>query len=482
MFTRNSLFVLFMAAVLGLGSASVSAQKKNRSIFIAPPEPEASAANLDQCRNGGVGETAVGCVSEGGNLGWVNGNAGPENAHWAEDQYLAYRMRITGVTTGAGNPHVLIIGYDIFKGSPHAIDYLGTYNKTETTANPCVGISGTHCAGGPAPQDTFPIPKDTVTVHGFNNPNTGLPIVQEDGVMSIWGGDITDIQYLTYGGGEDRKIAITFTADVANPVLAWSGHIAWLGDWGPGNSAGSIGGSPYHMRLESLDGSGGNQDRSLKSDAVIPSGAVVVIKKVESFNGDTADVFFNFDATASFNPLSFDLKDVNDSTLDRKISEAITLFGPANSFTVTEDTSPSFDLADVTCVESGANSLADSGLTNGDLLTRQATIIVQLGELVTCTFTNGLTRSTAAPASVSGRVTDYYGRSVSNARITVFNATSGEARSTTTNTFGYYKISDLAAGEFYVMNVAHRRYTFVSGSISFSLDADLTGMDFQASN
>jgi hypothetical protein len=54
--------------------------------------------------------------------------------------------------------------------------------------------------------------------------------------------------------------------------MAWGGHIARAVDWGTGNSASGISGSPYHTRLISLDGSGGNQDRSLSANAVEPPG------------------------------------------------------------------------------------------------------------------------------------------------------------------------------------------------------------------
>ncbi|MES2088834.1 MAG: hypothetical protein V4532_02440, partial [Pseudomonadota bacterium] len=39
-----------------------------------------------------------------------------------------------------------------------------------------------------------------------------------------------------------------------------------------------ISGSPYHMRLVDLDGSGGNQDRSLSADAVTFPGSITIIK------------------------------------------------------------------------------------------------------------------------------------------------------------------------------------------------------------
>ena len=60
-----------------------------------------------------------------------------------------------------------------------------------------------------------------------------------------------------------------FTASLANPVLAWGGHVSTRKDWGPDNLAVAIPGSPYHTRLVGLDGTGGNQDLSLSADAVI---------------------------------------------------------------------------------------------------------------------------------------------------------------------------------------------------------------------
>jgi hypothetical protein len=72
------------------------------------------------------------------------------------------------------------------------------------------------------------------------------------------------------GAGGEQTITLSFTADVADPVVAWGGHIANEIDWGAGNAAGSVNGSPYHMRLIDLDGFGGNQDRSLSSGAVPP--------------------------------------------------------------------------------------------------------------------------------------------------------------------------------------------------------------------
>jgi len=144
-------------------------------------------------------------------------------------------------------------------------------------------------------------------------------------------------------------------------VLAWSGHIARAADWVPlgETSASSINGSPYHGRIISNTGWGGQQDRSLSTTAV---------------------------------------------------------------------TTPS-----------------------------------------------------AAGANIAGRVTDAYGRAISSARITLNNASTGEVEVVYTNTFGYYTFKDVPVGDFFVMTAQHSRYRFVSGSVSFTLEDNIDGLNFQAS-
>ena len=73
-------------------------------------------------------------------------------------------------------------------------------------------------------------------------------------------------------------------------MLAWGGHIATRQDWGQLNAATAISGSPYHTRLISLDGSGGNQDRSLSSEAVIFPASITIIKDATP-NGSTSFPF-----------------------------------------------------------------------------------------------------------------------------------------------------------------------------------------------
>jgi uncharacterized repeat protein (TIGR01451 family) len=105
----------------------------------------------------------------------------------------------------------------------------------------------------------------------FANPGS----TQVPGCIQIWNGTITNIQYGTMDQTGQRSVIVTFTAANSTVLVAWGGHIATQVDWGAGNSAGAISGSPYHMRLLTLDDVQlGNQDRSLKSSVVAPIPAV----------------------------------------------------------------------------------------------------------------------------------------------------------------------------------------------------------------
>src|SRR5262249_1773462 len=56
----------------------------------------------------------------------------------------------------------------------------------------------------------------------------------------------------TYAGNTSTSITVEFKytgATGQDALLLWGGHIASQFDWGAGNSAISISGSPYHMRL-----------------------------------------------------------------------------------------------------------------------------------------------------------------------------------------------------------------------------------------
>jgi len=233
------------------------------------------AANIDQIRNGAA-------ASPLNPADWVNGNAGPSNAHYAEGYSIPYRMHVTGLSSGS---HVLVIEWDTKDQNGHAIDYITHYNNMDNPAgshmatfnhaaegiNPTLGISGLGASS------TFPIPAPSSVgsevagqpAASFNALAPGLRL------MTIYGGTITAMNYTMQEAADattastTTQLSITFTTTNSQVLLAWGGHIAAEYDWGAGRGATGVNGSPYHTRLISIDGSGGNQDRSLKASAVV---------------------------------------------------------------------------------------------------------------------------------------------------------------------------------------------------------------------
>jgi uncharacterized repeat protein (TIGR01451 family) len=211
------------------------------------------AANIDQCRNGTVG-APVQCADSA----WTNGDLGTQNSHYREGDSVPFRATLTGLDTGLAS-HTLTIQYDTLQSGKHAYDYLTSFNRTETTADPTTGISGLSVG------NCFTIPIDT-TIH-FANPGS----TQASGCIKIWNGTITNVVYGTLDSSDQRTVTVTFTTSDPTVLIAWGGHIASQIDWGLGNSAGAISGASYHMRLQDLDDTViGNQDRSLKASAVLP--------------------------------------------------------------------------------------------------------------------------------------------------------------------------------------------------------------------
>jgi len=296
--------------------------------------------------------------------GWVNGNLGASKATYYEGNSVPYRMVMDNLSLAS---HSLTIEWDTTKSSKHAEDYLTSFNRTVTTADPCIGVSG--CSTS----TTFPIPIDPQV--------SGASVTQIAGNFNLYGGTITSVSAYSYADGtgfigdKSARITITFTASVPNPVLAWGGHIADRKDWGTDNSAISIPGSPYHMRLIDLDGSGGNQDRSLSADAVIFPASITVIKDATP-NGSTS-----FPFTASPLPLTgFSLVD------DGTTANISTFSGIVNfqTYTVTENTPSGWSLDGVVCSVTSPNG----GTQNVNGAT--ATINLKEGENVSCTYTNSI--------------------------------------------------------------------------------------------
>jgi hypothetical protein len=306
----TSVMTMLVLSLTLIGATFVSAAKPTNSV----------AVDLDQCRNGALGDPQADveqCVTTGsGSTGWVNGNAGASNAHFAEGESISYRARLSGLPVSGQNTAqvVLIMGYDVIHNGHDAIDYLTDKNRWQapetdvaTTPDiPCSGISPAPagCAEPPVggtpsliaidpPETNIQVDKTKTLANGCQTNGTGatqqpltsfnaLPAAQRQ--MELFGGTNGDFSYLAptptlldKNGDQEQQVRVTFTATSANPVLAWGGHITSRLDWGCDGSirsASGISGSPYHMRIKSAIVNGtpvslGNQDRSLSASAVV---------------------------------------------------------------------------------------------------------------------------------------------------------------------------------------------------------------------
>jgi hypothetical protein len=224
----------------------------------------APAGNLDQAQNGGVASPPISPVD------WINGNSNAQKSHYVEGESIPYRLVLTDLAIGS---HVVDIEWDIRKSSKATIDYVTSFQRINETVDPIKGLVGTF--GTPA---TFPIPPPPVstttgTPGGQPQPLTSfsnLPAAEK--LFTIYNGTITSLQYVEPGSwsvaDSSQRLRITFQATSARVVLAWGGHITSRRDWGDGNSANAVPGSPYHTRFIGLDGKGGNQDVALAAAAV----------------------------------------------------------------------------------------------------------------------------------------------------------------------------------------------------------------------
>ena len=147
---------------------------------------------------------------------------------------------------------------------------------------------------------------------------------------------------------------------------------------------------------------------------------------------------------------------------------------------VTEIPTVGYQLTSIQCTETSdaGTSISD---TTVDLASGKAYIVAQAGEAIDCTFTSQPIAPTAADASISGRISTPSGQGARGIYIKVVDAQTGEARSAITNTFGYYLIDGLQVGRLYVISVQdNRRYAIQNGLRSFTLDDNLSNMDFVA--
>jgi len=231
------------------------------------------SASLEQIRNGSGSSTSTPIPQ------WVNGNAGSSNAHYVEGNSDAYRMICTGLSLGT--QHTLIIEWDTKNGGHNAIDYLTHYQNLQPhgqfphAAEVIDPIVGTGLVNPNVVTSHLPQPTQNIMVLGVPQPSYSFNLFpQSMREMTMFNGSTIDTMYYQnvtplINSTGISQLVIRFTTNNSTVVFAWGGHLARELDWGINASSSGISGSSYHTRLVSLDGGGGNQDRSLSTAGVL---------------------------------------------------------------------------------------------------------------------------------------------------------------------------------------------------------------------
>ncbi len=86
---------------------------------------------------------------------------------------------------------------------------------------------------------------------------------------------------------------------------------------------------------------------------------------------------------------------------------------------------------------------------------------------------------TAAGVSISGRTLTTNGRGIRNVRVTLTDAR-GNLRTAVSNTFGYYRFAEVAAGETYIVTANGKRYSFSQATQIVNANQDAVEINFIA--
>ena len=322
---------------------------------------DVAIGTYDQCAN----DDGDGYASGDTGCRWINGNLVKSQATYNESDATVQRLWLEGLSAGR---HTLTLQYGTTQGGKHAYDFLTSWNHSEdwiAGADLCQDITGPCSLGG---ADQLDIPKDPLA------PN------QDDGKFTMSGADLVSatipaIYSGDYTGNSETRITLAFdvpapAAGQSSNVVLWFGaHVASQLDWGTGNGAASISGSPYHVALALLDDDAvGKRDNQMDSGAVQAPGTITVIK--DAVPNDAQD--FAFTLTDGVDSKTFVLDDDSDATK----SNTETYQVRPGTWTVSETPVDGWGLTSIVCTPTQPVS------------TPTATVTVGTGGSVTCTFTN----------------------------------------------------------------------------------------------
>jgi len=281
----------------------VTASDEDGNVVAEMTFTDAAGASVDvfsQCAN----DDGDGYNGNPGDCDWTNGNMNAQNSTIFEEDSTVQRLVMSGLTNGT---HIVTLEYQTTKGGKHAYDFLTDYDQSEWWVDRADLCSGPATTAFPscmiAPSSTSPnLVEDPLNSLGTDDTNQNITIL--NGTISSTTQPI--LASGSYAADSLTQINVIFEVNTVNcldkvtkqgvttctVLMAWGAHVSSQADWGEGQSAVNISGSPYHMKVVALDGASvGNRDNQMAADAlVLPSQAeLTLLKTVINDNGGTAN-------------------------------------------------------------------------------------------------------------------------------------------------------------------------------------------------
>jgi len=338
----------------------------------------ASVDVFDQCAN----DDGDGYNGDPGDCSWTNGNMNTNNSTIFEEDSTVQRLLMSGLTNGT---HTVTLEYQTTKGGKHAYDFLTSFDQSEdwvTLEDLCSGTVTTGFASCmTAASSTSPdLVEDPLNTDGTDDTNQNIMIIngtissttQPVLVSGSYGADsLTNIDVEFEIDTSDCKDSVTKQSVTTCPVfMAWGAHVSSQEDWGSGQSAVNISGSPYHMKVIALDGaSTGNRDNQMQAGAIAaPTQATLtLLKTVINDNGGTAlDTAWTLEASGP--------TPITGVEGDTSITAALV---DAGDYTLSESNGPSgYTASAYSCIVNGGDPVVSNSL------------ILAPDDVAVCTITN----------------------------------------------------------------------------------------------
>ncbi|GLC24098.1 hypothetical protein [Roseisolibacter agri] len=325
---------LALLAACGDRSGPAPLEPRDAPAFVSAGS---QSSDWQQCANNGRND-AIPCE-------WINSVLNPGKATYREGELIPFRFAIhvvdiqgkKQVAPDTNTVRKVTFTYGFNKATNGNYDFIGKFNQTEgVRANLCSAdfspVNNVYCAPGtpagtllptygqPSPpytdqsspavaarHTTISIGK-TVFLSGLTGNLTALRPALDSALtrylakggkleIDVFGGVGVGVDNVTYNvGGSDVTATMTvrFRARQKDVLMAFGAHFARLQDWqlvGYGGGAGQSG-SPFHIKVDSIDGTGvGALGNNVSGGVVVPQANVTLGKSVSDDTISVGEAF-----------------------------------------------------------------------------------------------------------------------------------------------------------------------------------------------